>query len=95
MERYILGQGGVPEAGRGWILTKGTAAGGRGFQSHASAAGSLLEVAGAGVDDAVGATYRVPAGGAVACAAAARDLRPLLRDGRGTSLAGGPAWRAR
>lgn len=81
---------------RGWCrLLKGTAARGRGLQSHTFAAGSLLEVAGAGIDDAVGATYRVPAGGAVARAAAARDLRPLLRDGSGTCLARGPAWRAR
>ena len=49
-------------------------------------------MAGAGVDDAIRAADRVPAGGTVAGAATARNLRPLLWGGSRTPLAWGPAW---
>ena len=84
-----------PRPAVGWVLTKRAAARGRRLQSHAAAAGGLLQVAGAGVDNAVGAAYRVPADAAGAGAATARDCHPLLRNGHGTSLFRGPAWRAR
>lgn len=80
-----------PKPGSGWVLTEGAAAGGRGFQSRTTKAGGLLKAAGAGIDYAVGAAHRVPAGAAVTSAVTAGDRRPLLWDGHGTSLAGGPA----
>ncbi|VCX41704.1 unnamed protein product, partial [Gulo gulo] len=55
-------------------------------------AGSLLQVAGASVDDSVGAAHRVPTGATVAGAATARNLRPLLWGGHRTLLYRGPAW---
>lgn len=86
---------GPPRSAVGWVLTKRAAARGRGLQSHAAAAGGLLQVAGAGVDYAIGAAHRVPADAASAGAATAGDCHPLLRNGHRTSLFRGPAWRAR
>lgn len=49
-------------------------------------------MAGAGVDDTVGAAHRVPAAATVPGAATVQNLRPLLWGGRRTSLARGPPW---